>query len=303
MTLYALLILLTLIVPQRELDPGEHTRMLTFGGRERSYVVYIPGDYDPDEAVPVVLAFHGGLTNADTMIRFMDLNRTADIEGFIVVYPNGTGRLRRLLTFNAGNCCGYAMNSNVDDVSFTDAVLTDLRTIANADSSRVFATGMSNGAMMAYRLASELSERIAAIAPVGGPMATDTILATRPVSVIHFHGLHDRFAPFDGGRGTGISGTEFISVNESLERWRAANLCTDAPMVTALEDAEDDGTHVTRYAWQTCADDSEVVLYAIDGGGHTWPGGPSRGRLLGTVSREISANKLMWEFFERHPMR
>ena len=145
--------------------------------------------------------FHGGGTNAKTMVRFCGLNETADRDGFLAVYPNGSGRNPNLLTWNAGNCCAYAMRQNVDDVGFVGALLDDLSGFANVDPKRVFATGMSNGGMLAYRLASELSQRIASIASVSGPMGTDACRPTRPVSVLHFHGTSDEFAPYAGGRG------------------------------------------------------------------------------------------------------
>src|SRR5437016_6447484 len=115
------------------------------------------------------------------MVRFCGLNEKADRAGFLAVYPSGTGRLERALTWNGGNCCGYAMLNKVDDVAFTRGLLDDLAKAVLIDRKRVYATGMSNGAMMVYRLASELSDRIAAIAPVSGPMGTRTCHPKRPV--------------------------------------------------------------------------------------------------------------------------
>src|SRR4029077_11358983 len=108
-----------------------------------------------------VLAFHGGGSNAEQMVHFCGMNEKADQADFIVVYPNGSGRLDRALTWNGGNCCGYAMLNNVDDVSFVRALLSDLERVVAIDPKRVYATGISNGGIMAYRLASELSDRIA----------------------------------------------------------------------------------------------------------------------------------------------
>ena len=150
---------------------GQPWRTLSIGGRERSYLVHVPPSYDGTRAVPVVLALHGGATDAAVMVRFCGLNTKADQAGFLAVYPNGTGEARKLLTWNAGDCCGYATRHKVDDVAFVDAMLDDLAAAARMDPRRVFATGMSNGAMMCYRLAAELSQRIAAIAPVAGTMA------------------------------------------------------------------------------------------------------------------------------------
>lgn len=284
------------------LRPGDHTRTLQVDGHERTYLVHVPPKYDPRTPMPVVLAFHGGGANAGNMVVFSGLNEKADQAGFIVAYPEGSGRSERLLTFNAGNCCGYAATHAIDDVAFTRHVLDDLGGVANIDRRRVFATGMSNGAMMTYRLASELSDRIAAIAPVSGPMGTKECHPRRAVAVMHFHGDADEFAPFQGGRGRGISGTDFYSVQHSIDAWVEANGCRKTPVTTQLPDREDDGTTVKQLRYDSGADGTEVVLVIIAGGGHTWPGREPRMRSLGTSTRDISANDMMWEFFQRHPL-
>ena len=284
------------------LGPGDHTLSLAVGGLQRSAIVHVPPQYDRTVAMPVVLAFHGGGANADTMVRFSGLNDKADEAGFIAVYPNGTGRLQRMLTFNGGNCCGQAAANGVDDVEFTRRLLDDVAGACSIDSKRVFATGMSNGGIMAYRLASELSERIAAIAPVGGPMGTKGCRPGRPVSVIHFHGTDDAFAPFQGGRGRGLSGTSFFSVDHSIAAWVEADGCDPNPVTIRLPDTTDDGTTVTRTTYGQGKDGAEVVLIVIEGGGHTWPGREPRLASLGKSTRDISANDLTWVFFQRHPL-
>lgn len=285
------------------LRPGDHSRSVKADGGERSYVVHVPPQYDPAAPMPVVLAFHGGGANADNMVAFSGLNEKADQAGFIVVYPEGSGRLARMLTFNAGNCCGQAAARSIDDVALTRLVLDDLEGIANVDRRRVFATGMSNGAMMCYRLASELSDRIAAIAPVAGPMGMKDCRPGRAVSVMHFHGDADEFAPFKGGRGRGPSGTDFFSVQHSIDAWVAANGCQPAPQTTPLPDRANDGTAVKEIRYGSGRDGAEVVLVVIEGGGHTWPGRESRLRALGASTRDISANDMMWAFFQQHPLK
>jgi len=299
--LYAL-ILMT-VLGADPLGPGDHNRTITVGNLNRNYLVHIPAKYDSKKPMPVVLAFHGGGANADNMVAFSGLNRKSDDAGFIVVYPSGTGRLDKILTFNSGNCCGYAMNNKIDDVEFTRKLLDDLAKFVNIDRKRVFATGMSNGGIMSYLLASELSDRIAAIAPVGGPMGTDTCKPNRPVSVIHFHGTADEHAPFKGGKGKGPSGTEFYSVEHSIQAWVKANGCEKEPVVTKLPDRAKDGTRITRNTYGSGKDGAEVVLIEIEAGGHTWPGQVPRLKALGKSTKNISANDLMWEFFEKHPMK
>ena len=292
----------TAVAAGEQLGPGDHTLSLAVGDLQRSAIVHVPPRYVRAVPMPVVLAFHGGGANADTMVRFSGLNEKADEAGFIAVYPNGTGRLSRMLTFNGGNCCGQAAANGLDDVEFTRRLLDDVANACTIDPKRVFATGMSNGGIMAYRLASELSDRIAAIAPVGGPMGTKGCRPGRPVSVIHFHGTDDAFAPFQGGRGRGLSGTSFFSVDHSIAAWVEADGCNPTPVTIRLPDTTDDGTTVTRTTYGQGKDGAEVVLIAIEGGGHTWPGREPRLASLGKSTRDISANDLMWAFFQRHPL-
>jgi polyhydroxybutyrate depolymerase len=297
-------LLLSVLLAAEPLSTGDHTRTLEHGGRARTYIVHVPPKYDPKQPTPVVLAFHGGGSNAEQMVRFCGLNEKADQETFIVVYPNGTGRVERMLTWNGGNCCAYALWNKVDDVGFTRSLVDDLATVANVDAQRVFATGISNGGILCYRLASELSDRMAAIAPVAGTMGTATCNPKRPVSVIHFHGTDDEFLPFKGGKGTrSLTQTEFLSVDHSVSAWVKANGCPVTPKVTDEPKKTDDGTTVQRQTYGPGKDGAEVVLFVITGGGHTWPGRDPRVRFLGKSTQNVSANDLMWEFFQRHPMK
>lgn len=296
-------LLLVVVVATDPLGPGDHTRKITVDGRERTYLVHIPPKYEPKTPTPVVLVYHGGATNADVMVRFCGLNKKSDEAGFIAVYPNGTGRTETLLTYNAGNCCGYAMINKVDDVEFTRKLLDDLATAANVDPKRIFATGMSNGAIMSYLLASEMSDRIAAIAPVGASMGTETCKPKRPVPVIHFHGSDDKYAPFHGGMGEGIAEFNSFSVDHSIKAWVKANGCAAEPVVTTIPDQARDGTTITCKTYGSGKEGSEIVLFEIHGGGHTWPGQQPRLNFLGKSTKNISANDLMWDFFVKHPMK
>ena len=287
---------------------GESLREVQAGSSTRRYQLHVPASYDPAKPTPVVIAFHGGGGNPQSMIRLSGLNSKSDDAGFIVAYPYGSGRNPdRQLTFNGGGCCGYAKNKDIDDIGFVAAVLDDLEASANIDSDRIYATGISNGAIMSYYVASELSERIAAIAPVAGPMMTDECHPTEPVSIIHFHGTGDELAPFGGGRGKGSPGVpafmrpEFRSVMHSIQNWVSANGCTTEPQVRQLPDAADDGMRVTQKVWSRGTGGAEVVLYEIENGGHTWPGRKPVSDILGDATMDISANDLMWEFFAKHP--
>jgi polyhydroxybutyrate depolymerase len=230
------------------------------------------------------------------------MDKKSDEAGFIAIYPNGTGRLKKILTWNGGNCCGYAMRNKVDDVAFVEALLDDLSKVVKVDARRVFATGISNGAIISYLLASELSQRIAAIAPIAGPMGTESCSPNRPVPIIHFHGTNDTSAPYAGGVGKGLTRTEFYSVEHSINNWVKANACAGGPNSEELEDKHEDGTKIIRKTWGNGKQGSEVVLITIQGGGHTWPGIQPRPKYLGISTKEISANDMMWGFFKKHPM-
>lgn len=196
------------------LGPGEYVRTLTVGGVKRTYLVHIPAAHDPKKSAPVVLALHGAGMNGPMMVWFSGLNRKADEAGFVVVYPSGTGT-GPFLTWNAGESWGR--RGKPDDVAFIARLLDDLGTVVRVDPKRVYACGMSNGAMMCYRLAAELSDRIAAIAPVAGTIACRHERPGRAVPVIHFHGSADRIVPVvaaqgeiarpvvHGGRGVGAN--------------------------------------------------------------------------------------------------
>jgi len=249
--------------------------------------------------MPVVLALHGATMNGPMMAWFSGLNRKADEAGFIGVYPNGTGRFSSF-TWNGGNCGGSATQNDVDDVAFISALLDDLLGSYHIDTRRIYATGMSNGAVMAYRLASELSDRIAAIAPVSGSMGTEISEPKRPVSVLHFHGTMDEYIPFLGGKGKkSITGTQYWSVDHSILAWAKSNGCDENPKIDLLSTSGDEMT-VTRKTYSGGKDGAEVVLVVIESGGHTWPGMRSPAKTLGKSTLNVSANDLMWEFFQNH---
>ncbi len=291
-----------------KLGPGDHVREIAVGDVQRRYRVYVPESYRSGRATPAVIAYHGGGGNPESMVRLSGLNEKAEEAGFLVVYPYGSGRdPDRSLTFNAGRVGGYAKQQNIDDVGFTRAILDDLKTAVTLDPDRIYATGISNGAMMAYRVASELSDRIAAIAPVAGPMGIESCDPERPVPVLHFHGTDDELAPFQGGRGKGSSNVpaifrpEFLSVDFSIQCWVEANGCDPEPKVEELPDRADDGMSVVRKTWGNGRGGAEVVLIEIRGGGHTWPGREPPVAFLGESTRDIAANDLIWEFFQKHP--
>lgn len=280
---------------------GNYTRQLQVGGQRRTYLIYVPKNYDPQKATPVVLALHGVAMNGPMMVLFSGLNKKADEAGFIVVYPSGTG-VGPLLRWNAGGLRGNPAESKVDDVAFIRQLLDELPEQVNVDRRRIYATGLSNGGMMCYRLAAELSDRIAAIAPVAATMAIDECKPGRPVSLIHFHGLKDTIVPFQRGASKRPSMVRLKGVEESIQIWVKLNECDQEPLSDTLS-KPDDEMQVTRRCYSGGTDGAEVILITIDEGGHTWPGQPPPVGFIGKSTSNISANDLMWEFFEQHPLK
>lgn len=287
---------------QSPLHPGDQTRTLQVDGRARSYIIHVPPKFNPRKPTPVVLAFHGAATNAIIMAISSGLSDKADEAGFIVVYPNGTGKGNVLLVWNAGGWHGSKAETQPDDVKFVRELLDDLAKVVKVDSKRIYATGMSNGGMMCYRLAAELSNRIAAIAPVSGTLAVERCHPLRPVPVIHFHGTDDKLVPFDGPDERTAKVFAFKSVEETIRTWAKIDGCPTKPKTVKLPHKGDDGTNVERKTYGPGKAGAEVILYIINGGGHTWPGRKWPVPWLGKTTKDISASDLMWEFFKRHPM-
>lgn len=280
------------------LSPGEVTRTLLHDGVTRSYLLHIPSSFDPTQPAPVVLIFHGGGGNAQNAIRMTGFNRQSDRSGFLAVYPNGTGRLDDLvLTWNGGECCGYAQENNVDDVGFVRALLTDLSSSVRMDAQRVYATGMSNGAIFAYRLACEMSDVFAAVGPVAGTQNVEC-LPEQPVSIIHFHGTADAHLPYAGGVGEeSLTDVEYNSVMDSVLFWAQFNACPDPPVVV-------ENGIISHLGYGQCASQTSVQLYTIHGGLHAWPGSEGPGWPGGDMpTPEIDATRVIWDFFAAHPKR
>jgi polyhydroxybutyrate depolymerase len=283
------------------LGSGDHTRTLQVGELKRSYLVHVPPKYDPKKPTPIVLALHGAAMTGPLMAWFSGLNKKSDDAGFIVVYPDGTGA-GPFLVWNAGGFQGKMAEKGTDDVAFIGKLLDDLGTVVNADEKRVYACGMSNGAMMCYRLAAELSDRIAAVAPVAGTIAIEESKPKRPVPVLHFHGTKDTFVPFEVAPGKTPAFIKFKGAEDSVLTWVKLNGCREVPVTDVLS-KEGDEMKVTRKTFPGGKDGSEVVLVVIEGGGHTWPGQSPPVGFIGKAAMNVSANDLIWEFFEKHPRK
>lgn len=258
-------------------SPTEHT--VDVGGLPRTYWVYVPRGYVGDRPSPLLLVFHGGGQNPQRFWEVSQLNETAEEYNFLAVYLAGSGRSARILTWNAGECCAYAQENNVDDVGFTAAVIRAVRRDFAVDTRRIYVTGASNGAMMAHRIACELSDRIAAIAAVAGPLVYPPCAPRRPVSILHIHGTADRNIPYNGGPGKRVS-TIFPPVRRATADWAWRDGCAE----TSPSRGRVNG--LIWESWGPCREGTEVVLATRDGGVHEW------------LPQE---NRVIWEFFARHP--
>jgi len=284
-------------------ETGDPERSLTVGGRKRTYLLHLPAGDDGKSPLPLVIVFHGGGGNAPNAVRMTGMDAKADAERFMVAYPNGTGPMEgAFLTWNAWNCCGPSLDDRVDDVAFVRALVERLRQDYNVDAKRIYATGLSNGGMMTHRVGCELSDVFAAIAPVAGALNTDDCRADRPVSVILFHGTADQHVRYDGGAPVETVDRRHPRVDKPVSyavlSWVKHNHCKMPPVHTK------EG-HVVHDVYGDGTDGAAVELYAVEGGGHAWPGG-GKGRENGNVdapTAEISATDLMWDFFARHPKK
>jgi polyhydroxybutyrate depolymerase len=287
--------------------PGDHTITFNHGGRERSAIVHVPPRLPDTRAIPVVLNFHGGGGYGSQEKEYALMDGLADREGFVAVYPNGTGHFgNRLLTWNAGTCCGYAAINKVDDVGFVRELIAQLSERLAIDRRRIYATGLSNGGMMSYRLGSEAADLIAAIAPVAGGMVLPRIKTSRSVPVMHIHSVDDPRALYTGGLGMPFPLTKsqvfHPNIDQMIARWVTHDGCGAEPTVAERRANHDGRGHTaTRYVYMNCRDGGEVVLWKLTGAGHVWPSGRQKylELLLGPSTDVIDANQEMWNFFKR----
>ncbi len=268
---------------------------LTVDSRPRTFTLNLPPSYYETASVPLVIAMHGGGGSGTQFESTSLLTPKADAAGFAVVYPDGTapGPLG-LRTWNGGGCCGYAVQAGIDDVAFMRGLIVDLTARYKIDPKRIYATGHSNGGIMSYRLACDLADRIAAIAPNAAAAMATPCAPSRPVPVRHMHSRLDTQVRPEGGFGTGIAGVSFPSLAASMATWVSADACPASSQTTVV------AGRYTREQWTGCAAGATVEYYLTDDGGHAWPGGLPGRDGSDTPSTAIDANDLLLEFFARH---
>jgi len=262
-------------------------------GVEREYLPYVPKSYDRAKPTPLVISLHGGAMWPAAQMETSQWNRVADEHGFLVVYPSGiSGRGPR--AWPAGG--GAELTEMTRDVRFISELIDTLGAHYNIDPARVYANGLSNGGGMAFVLSCTLSGRIAAV----GMVATAIFLPwrsctdRRAVPMIAFHGTADRITRYHGGK-SWVAPNVFRDIPTWTANWGKRNRCNPKPVDSAV------AMDITRRTYTNCADDASVVLYTIEGGGHTWPGGgPMPEWFAGHTSNSIDASSQMWTFFRAH---
>lgn len=267
--------------------PGTTERSITSGGATRKARVHVPTGYDAKQKVPLVLVFHGYLENAQQIEKISEMTPVSDAKGFVVAYPEGISQ-----SWNAGKCCGSAASQKAPDVQFVSDLIDALSSDLCIDDKRVYAAGFSNGGMLSNRLACELSNRIAAFAPVSGPLAMDGCSPTRFMPMIEFHGTSDLVVPY-GGNGLGGA----LSVAANVAFWTQNAGCTDGQPTQVFKNGDS-----TCVEYSQCQAGAAVRLCSVEGGGHQWPGGQSAGSLAGKLTQDIDASDEMVKFFLAHPL-
>jgi polyhydroxybutyrate depolymerase len=279
---------------------GTTTHAITVDGQRRTFRLYRPAKLPTGTPVPLVVMLHGALGTGAQAESAYGWDAEADRGGFLVAYPDGLNRAWAV----SDTCCGPPAASGVDDVAFITRMVKAVSGWTPVDADRIYATGISNGGMLAYRLACDTTI-FAAIGPDSATLSGDCP-SPAPVSVLHLHGTADTTIPFAGGPGrrdNGGQGRVPVAINgqpvpELMATWRAVDHC-------APPTARTDGPVTTTTA--TCPDNRAVELIAIAGAGHQWPGSkppaPVAQRVLhlDPPSTALNATATLWTFFTTHP--
>ncbi len=307
--LYYLICVLTLPVLGRHVNKTQdcEAKSLVHDGLKRTYLIYVPHSIDHTNNIALLIALHGGLGSGKRMAQLTQggFNELSEKENFIVVYPDGIdhnwndGRLNMPSSYKAHN-------QRIDDVGFIHDLIDILIKENKIDPARVYVTGISNGAMMAHRLAIELSDKIAAAVPVCGNLPSD--LVSKPnhrVAMMMINGTADPLVPYEGGdvhfkkRQLG----KVLSVDATVKYWVMNNRISPEPQILLLPDGHaEDGCKVKKFSYGSSVDDGEVVLLKFEGGGHTWPGGFQyfNEKVIGKTCRYVNACQLIWDFCKAH---
>jgi polyhydroxybutyrate depolymerase len=270
---------------------GYNHLSINVNGTKRKFILFVPTTLRKEETNPVIFVLHGALGDSNSAKWNCRMNDEAEKRKFFLIYPDAMG----LHTWNAGACCGLGRWRETKDVEFIGAVIDYMESQLNADPKRIYVSGASNGGMMAYRLGIELSDKIAAISPVDGAMEFSGPAPKEPISVIVFHGRQDKVIRYDGEPGRWLFMRVYApSVNDCIKYWVKQDQCSEAT-TTELQDG------VEKQLYKNGKAGTEVCLYALLKGTHTWPGGKWDHIRHPMQSKKFSAAEVMCDFFLAHP--
>lgn len=261
----------------------------------RTYLLYVPDSYNHREPAPLVIALHGYGSKPSDIQFTSRWNELADKEGFLVAYPAADFSPKRW----RASASISSMEDPQRDVQFISDLIDNLEVKYNINPDRIYVNGISQGGGMTYVIACGLADRVAAVGSVAGAYSypLEQCAPSRPIPVIAFHGDADAIVPYHGG-GYGGYNISFLPAPSWAVWWAEHNQCAASKAVAQASE-------INRTDYQDCSQGAEVVFYTIQGGGHTWPGDPSStdSPEWGYTTHQIDATRLMWEFFNAHPLR
>jgi polyhydroxybutyrate depolymerase len=277
-------------------------KFLTLGNQKRDWWEYVPISCSNKEC-PLVFAFTGGESSADRLDDDVKLTSVSEKNEFIIVFPNAVNK-----QWADGRS---ETATNLEDLSFFDKLIEEMRKLHKVDGNKIFATGLADGGLFAFKLACDRSEVIAAIAPVAANMASELVdkcNPTRAVPIINFVGTEDKFIPMNGGDVKGKLGLKkkgtVLSTNQTVAFWIKRNKCSEKPNVDKVRDQnKNDKTYAILEKYENCESGADIFRWIIGEGGHTWPSGFQKSKLLGKVSFDVNASEEIWNFFSKHPMK
>jgi len=291
-------LLLTILFFSSSIQANTLQGSINSAGLQRTFVFHTPQGYKPNKLYPLLIALHGNLGTGINMAKTTNFDAIADCEGFIVVYPDGIDR-----SWNDGRRVTKAAKQSVDDVQFISDLIDHFQRNFSIDACRIYSVGMSNGAKMTYRVACELPNKISAAAAVAGSLPAVVLnecASSQGLKLLIMHGTDDPIAPFKGGS-SAIVGSRGVnlSIPKTVGFWAQKNNCQMLPRMSLIGRNPNDGTSVSVANYFGCKPGKELIVYSINGGGHTWPGGDVLlpAKLVGVTSNEISASEVIWNFF------
>ena len=262
-------------------NSGFQTLTLESGNQNRPFLLYIPSTVAED-SVPLVFSFHGSGGVPQNQVDISNFSALADKHGFAVVFP--AGAFTNSVSERSWNA---NIEAGVNDVQFVRDIIEDVAARINLDRNRIYTSGYSGGARMSSRLACELSDVIAAAAPVAGLQYPDDCVPKLAVPIIAFHALDDQVNQYSVSENSRAYWR--MGVETALDKWRQANGCSLRNSYQSLS------PEITLFQWDDCDNGAQINFYQLTSGDHTWPGANQPG-----ANQDIDASALIWEFFSSH---